>query len=118
MERYDEISDIVLNILKVDPSDISIVDLAERTNIHRNVLAKYLKVLEAQGKVEIIREGSKKFIRISNRIPTSFLNNFIPFPYVIFDRYINIVEVSHDARVLYYPEEDDDLLPSLTRTPS
>ncbi len=108
MERYDEISDIVLNILKTNPDKISIIDLADRTNIHRNVLAKYLKVLEAQGKIRFVREGAKKFIELSKKIPSSFLSSLTSHPCLIFDRHLNILDASLEAKSQFYPDEIDD----------
>ena len=107
MERYEEISVILTNILREHSDGMTIVELSDQTSIHRNVLAKYLKVLEAQGKIEIIRKGSKKIVKLSDRIPSSLLKIITIHPYLVLDRYLNIMYVSGEARQ-YYPEGKDD----------
>lgn len=108
MERYDQISTILSEILTDNPGGMTIVDLSEKTTIHRNVLAKYLKVLEAQGKIEIIRKGSKKIIRLSDRVPSSLLKNITQSPYLVFDRYLNITLVSPNAGQYCPPGGDEE----------
>lgn len=107
MERYEEVSALLTEVLRANAEGLTIVELADQTSIHRNVLAKYLKVLEAQGKVEIIRKGSKKIVRLSDRIPSSLLKIITPHPYLVFDRYLNTVLVSPEAGQ-YYPAGGDE----------
>ncbi|NLV27952.1 MAG: PAS domain S-box protein [Methanomicrobiales archaeon] len=104
MERTEEITSVILSSISGKDKRLSIVDLAERTGIHRNVLAKYIKVLEAQGKIEISRVGAKKFVQLSKRVSVSFLKVFTTLPFFIFDRYLTVIDKNDEIMELYENE--------------
>lgn len=101
MERLEEITAVILNTIANEKTGLSIVELAELTGIHRNVLAKYIKVLEAQGKIEISRVGAKKFIQLSHRVSVSFLKVFTTLPFFIFDRHLTAIDKNKEILELY-----------------
>lgn len=105
MERLEEITSVILNTISNQKNSLSIVDLAELTGIHRNVLAKYIKVLEAQGKIEISRVGAKKFVHLSHRVSLSFLKVFTTYPFFIFDRHLTVVDHNDEISILYELEK-------------
>jgi PAS domain S-box-containing protein len=82
----------VLTVLLDYPQGISIIDLSEKIDIHRNVLAKYLKILEAQGKIEINKIGTSNYIKISNRIAVDFFKEYSAFPVIIFNNKMRYVD--------------------------
>lgn len=104
MERSGEITSLILNVLTIQKKSMSIVEIAELTGVHRNVLAKYIKVLEGQGKIEVTRIGTKKYIQLSQRIPASFLKILTTHPYLIIDKHFSILEAGNNIPELYHSE--------------
>ncbi len=58
---------IILNAIKKEfPIDLSIQEIADKTNISRETVSKYILVLEAEGKIVKTREiGKAKMYRIN-----------------------------------------------------
>ncbi|HWQ66182.1 MAG TPA: PAS domain S-box protein [Methanospirillum sp.] len=101
MDRYKQVTDALLNILGSNPDSMSIAELAEKTHVHRNVVANTLVMLQAQGKVEIVKKGAKRFVSLSNRIPLRFITELTSLPLLIFDRRLNIIEMNPAAQTFY-----------------
>jgi PAS domain S-box-containing protein len=116
MERSIEITSLILETLVNQKKSMSIVELMQQTGVHRNVLAKYIKVLEAQGKIEITRIGAKKFITLSQRVSASLLKSFITTPLVIFDKYLSIIDMNSQFLDLYTLENKENQEYSLDKT--
>lgn len=61
----NEVRERVLKLLKdVYPQDLHIKEVAKRLNVSRNTVAKYIAVLEAEGKVECRYIGKAKLCRV------------------------------------------------------
>ena len=97
MNRYKRISSSVLAVLTDYPTGVSITDLSERLELHRNVLTKYLKILEAQGKIDIIQVGNARYIKRSYRTLADFFLNNTAHPVIVFDRDLYIVNINSQA---------------------
>lgn len=91
MERYHRIYSIITPFLLEHPKGLTIKDLAKRSGLHRNVLAKYLKVFQAQGKIDIIEIGTARYVRPSNRVPAEVFQKYSSEPVIILDRHLAIV---------------------------
>jgi len=105
MERSEEIISLILNTLTIQKESMSIMEIADLTGVHRNVLAKYIKVLEGQGKIEVSHKGTKKYIQLSQRIPGSFLKIITTHPFFITNKYLSIIETGNNFFELYHKEE-------------
>lgn len=65
MALNEKLSEKILDVLKeAYPLDLSIEDVAKKSGIHRNTVAKYLAVLSAKGKVELRSLGKAKLYRL------------------------------------------------------
>ncbi len=79
------------------PEGLTIKDLAEKTGLHRNILTKYLKILQAQGKIDLIEIGTARYIRKSNRIPASVFQINQSEPVLILDQHCTIITQNRAA---------------------
>jgi len=60
-----EVKERILKLLKdVYPKDLHIKEVAKRLNVSRDTAAKYIAVLEAEGKVECRYVGKAKLCRV------------------------------------------------------
>jgi PAS domain S-box-containing protein len=91
----------VLTTISEYPHGISIIDLSQKIGIHRNVLIKYIKILEAQGKVELKKVGTAKYIKISNRISAEYLKEFSSDPVLLFDHDLYCVDFNNQANIFF-----------------
>jgi PAS domain-containing protein len=64
---------------------LTITDLASRLKMNRNMLVKYLGVLETKGEVESYRFGTAKIFVLSHRLPDSALFDLATIPVCIID---------------------------------
>jgi len=61
----EELSRKILQVLKeAYPLDLPIEEVANKSGIHRNTVAKYLAVLSAEGKIELRSVGKAKLYRL------------------------------------------------------
>ena len=65
MALNEELSRKILQVLKeAYPLDLPIEEVANKSGIHRNTVAKYLAVLSAEGKIELRFVGKAKLYRL------------------------------------------------------
>ena len=65
MALNEELSRKILQVLKeAYPLDLPIEEVAKKSGIHRNTVAKYLAVLSAEGKIELRLLGKAKLYRL------------------------------------------------------
>lgn len=50
-EKLNNYKGTIIKILEDHPFGLSITELAEKTNFHRNTVSKYVNILEAENKV-------------------------------------------------------------------
>jgi len=91
----------VLTTISEYPHGISIIDLSQKTGIHRNVLIKYIKILEAQGKVELNKIGTAKYIKISNRTSAEYLKEFATDPVIFFDQDLKCIDFNNQEKIFF-----------------
>jgi DNA-binding transcriptional ArsR family regulator len=60
---------VLKELEKAHPSDLSIGEVAEKTKLSRTTVSMYLKVLEAEGKIEISRKvGRAIFYKLKRKV--------------------------------------------------
>jgi len=65
----EELSRKILQVLKeAYPLDLPIEEVAKKSGIHRNTVAKYLAVLLAEGTIELRSVGKAKLYRLKKQI--------------------------------------------------
>lgn len=106
MERYNHIYSIITPFLSDSPEGLTIKDLAKKSGLHRNVLAKYLKIFQAQGKVDITEIGTAHYIRQSNRVPAEVFHKYANEPVIILDRHLAMVTRNTPAEEILLGKDD------------
>ena len=81
-------------ILKWHPRGITITDLANKIEMNRNLVAKYLDILLVSGQVEVQVMGAAKVYFLSHRVPISSMLEFSSDMLIILDNALTIMQVN------------------------
>jgi PAS domain S-box-containing protein len=81
-------------ILKWHPRGITITDLANKIEMNRNLVAKYLDILLVSGQVEMQVMGAAKVYFLSHRVPISSMLEFSSDMLIILDNALTIMQVN------------------------
>ena len=78
---YQKELDKIKKIIKGNPRGTTLKEISEKINVNRNVVAKYLDVLQMAGEVDVEKYGRSKVYYPSKSVPIStifdFSNDFI-----------------------------------------
>lgn len=85
---------VVQKVLKYHPRGLTITDIARKARLSRNVAAKYLEVMRAEGKVDARPVGPSRVYSLSQRVPLSAFLCFTQNLIVIVDDDRKIVQVN------------------------
>ena len=66
-----DITSKIKDILKKNPQGITVIEIASKTGINRNMVGRYLENLLISGQVEMRRFGMKKIYALSQRVALS-----------------------------------------------
>ena len=94
MERYQEELVHVKEVLRGNPKGMTIMDISREIDINRNVVAKYLDVLQISGQVEMRSVGPAKVYVLSQRVPISTMLNFSSDYIMVLNRDKEIVQIN------------------------
>jgi len=94
MAEVQDIYNAILKSLKINPRGLTITDISKKIKKDRNLTAKYLDVLKAEGRVETRQVGSAKVYWLSQRVPLSAFLCFTKNMILILDNMMNIVQVN------------------------
>ena len=94
MAEVQDIYNAILKSLKINPRGLTITDISKKIKKDRNLTAKYLDVLKAEGRVETRQVGSAKVYWLSQRVPLSAFLCFTKNMIMILDNMMNIVQVN------------------------
>lgn len=109
MTEVQEAYTAILKSLKTSPRGLTITDLSKKIKKDRNITAKYLEVLHAEGKVEARQVGSAKVYWLSQRVPMSAFLCFTKNMIIILDLNMNIVQVN-DQYLTFSGLSKEDLI--------
>lgn len=84
----------ILKVLRFSPRGLTIADISRKTGLNRNLAAKQLEVMHAEGKVDLREVGSARVYSLSQRVPLSAFLCFTRNLIVILDNGQNIVQVN------------------------
>jgi PAS domain S-box-containing protein len=107
MRREHDLGQQILKILKFQPKGMTITELARKTGVTREVVARQLDILEVSGKVELRMIGNAKVYYTAQRVPLSAFLCFTKNLILILDDHQRIVQVNDQcARLLRCTKED------------
>lgn len=70
---------------KMGQNGLTVTELSERANLHRNTIAKIMKVLQLKGDVDVRHVGAAKIFSLTQRIPLSCFHNFYEIALIAFN---------------------------------
>jgi PAS domain S-box-containing protein len=73
----------IKDLLRRHPKGMSITEIGEALEMHRNTTARYLDILQFKGDVDIKRLGTSKNYYLVRRMPVAALLHFWPHPAVV-----------------------------------
>ena len=94
MAEDTDIPGAVLKSLKSNPRGLTITDLSKRVQKDRNIIARCLNILKAEGKVESKTIGSAHVYWISQRVPLSAFLCFTRNMILMVDENLNVVQAN------------------------
>ena len=94
MIEYKNELEHIKGILKENPRGMTISEVADKLNINRNAVAKYLDVLVISGQLDMESIGTAKVYYLSQRIPISTMLNFSSDYILVFDRSLKVIQVN------------------------
>jgi PAS domain S-box-containing protein len=93
-------------VLKGNIQGMTVSDVAEATEYHRNSVAKYLEVMRALGVVEMRSVGSAKLYFLSRRVPISSMLNYASDCIVVLDHELRVIHANDNLLNLTGVEKD------------
>ena len=92
--EYQKELEKIKKILEEKPRGVTIKDISKKIGVNRNVVAKYLDVLQIEGQIEVERFGRSKVYFPSNSVPLSTMFDFSYDLMFIVGDDMNIVEIN------------------------
>jgi len=92
MERYQDDIARIKEELSEHPKGMSITDIAEKVNVHRNSVAKYMDILHIQGAVDEYKVGTSKLYFLTSRLPAQAVRKVCTRPFLLLDKDAIIIE--------------------------
>ncbi|PWR75514.1 PAS domain S-box protein [Methanospirillum stamsii] len=86
---------LIQKSLKLSPRGLTITEISKKIKKDRNITAKHLDILKAEGKVDTRQVGSARVYWLSERIPLSAFLCFTRNIILILDKDLNIVQVNN-----------------------
>jgi len=106
MAERNEASSI-FQILKPYPRGLTVTDVSKKLGYNRNLTAKHLEILTAEGKVEVRSVGQAKVYSVTQRVPLSAFLCFTKNMILILDNAMNIVQTNDQyLKVTGYAKKD------------
>ncbi|MBD3227153.1 MAG: PAS domain S-box protein [Candidatus Lokiarchaeota archaeon] len=94
MSNEIEVLSKIEDILKKYPKGLSISDISDQLKMNRNSTSKYLSILKAKGRVEMVKYGPAKVFFLSERIPIVSLLNITSEGILSLDKDLRIKNVN------------------------
>jgi PAS domain-containing protein len=107
--RKVEIVEHIKKCLKSHPRGITIREISKYTGMNRNLVAKYLDLLQISGIVEMEAYGVAKAYFLSKRVPISAILDFSSDYIISFDNMLRVCQVN-DRLLTLLNEKKEDLL--------
>jgi PAS domain S-box-containing protein len=112
----------IRELLKSNPSGMTISDLARKLDLNRNTVARYLDILLTAGEVEMRQIGSAKLYSLSHRVPIAALLDASSSVIAVLNKNLMILQANDSLSKLLNIEKSDligmTLLESLSSTQS
>ena len=97
----------IFQILKPFPRGLTVTDVSKKLGYNRNLTAKHLEILTAEGKVEVRSVGQAKVYSVTQRVPLSAFLCFTKNMILILDTAMNIVQTNDQyLKVTGYAKKD------------
>jgi PAS domain S-box-containing protein len=93
MAERNEASSI-FQILKPYPRGLTVTDISKKLGYNRNLTAKHLEILTAEGKLEVRSVGQAKVYSVAQRVPLSAFLCFTKNMILILDNALTIVQTN------------------------
>jgi len=84
----------IKKIIDEKPRGVTIKEISKKIGVNRNVVAKYLDVLQIQGQIEIEKFGRSKVYFPSHSVPLSTMFDFSYELIIVVGENMNIVEIN------------------------
>ncbi len=94
MAAEQEINAAILKILKFSQRGLTVTDISKKIRHNRNLTAKQLEILRAEGKVDVRKIGSARVFSLSQRVPLSAFLCFTRNMILILDRNLTVVQAN------------------------
>lgn len=117
MDRYSSETATILTFLAENPGSSSIQEIARHLEMGRIATAKYLDILQAQGRVEARMIGTSKVYSPSYRVPATRFLHLFPFLALILDQNGKIIDISENLSATIHKDKEEmvgvsfDLIP-------
>ncbi|NLV26541.1 MAG: PAS domain S-box protein [Methanomicrobiales archaeon] len=95
MEEDQDVPGLIQKLIRSSPRGLTISDISKKINKNRNITAKYLDILKAEGKVDARQVGSARVYWLSQRVPLSAFLCFTKNMIVIVDMDLNVVQANN-----------------------
>ena len=94
--EYQKELEKIKKILEEKPRGVTIKEISKKIGVNRNVVAKYLDVLQIEGQIEVERFGRSKVYFPSSSVPLSTMFDFSYDLIIIVGADMNIIEIVLD----------------------
>ncbi|MFA5268546.1 MAG: PAS domain-containing protein [Methanoregula sp.] len=108
--------DRIKAILRANPRGLGITGISQKARMHRNVVAKYLGILQVSGEVDMRRAGMTKIYTLSRRVPVSAMLGLSEDIIVIIDDKGKILQANEPYHALSRIPADEIIGASIHRT--
>ena len=94
MVKGHEASAAILKVLKFSPRGMTVTDISEKLGYNRNLTAKNLEVLNAEGKVEVRQVGAARVYSLAQRVPLSAFLCFTKNMILVLDKDLSVIQTN------------------------
>ncbi|MBD3227155.1 MAG: PAS domain S-box protein [Candidatus Lokiarchaeota archaeon] len=102
MSNETEILSRIENIMKKNKKGLSISDIATKLKLNRNSTSKYLSILKAKGRVEMVKYGPAKVFFPCERTPIISLLNITSEGILVLDRKLRVKNVNETFILMFH----------------
>jgi PAS domain S-box-containing protein len=107
MNEGTTLSSAIFQLLKPYPRGLTVTDISKKLGYNRNLTAKHLEVLTAEGKTEVRNVGQAKVYSVTQRVPLSAFLCFTKNMILIMDTAMTIVQTNDQyLKVTGYAKKD------------
>jgi PAS domain S-box-containing protein len=94
MVEGHETSAAILKVLKFSPRGMTVTDISRKLGYNRNLTAKNLEILNAEGKVEVRQVGAARVYSLAQRVPLSAFLCFTKNMILVLDKDLRVIQTN------------------------